>query len=54
MLRIFLALFLVNLAFAVDQVTYIEYGRKVPTDGPFDLWFNYDADGYRDCIKETK
>ena len=34
---------------AADSISYVDYGGKIPQYEKFDVRFNYDADGNRDC-----
>ena len=48
MLKLLISLFLFQ-QITADLVTYLDYGGKIPQNGLFDVRFNYDADGSRDC-----
>ena len=54
MLTIVFTLLFIHRVFAVDEITQIEYGGKVPSLDQMDLWFTYNADGYRDCDVSLK
>jgi hypothetical protein len=48
MLKLILALVLFY-EISADSISYVDYGGKIPQYEKFDIRFNYDADGTRDC-----